>query len=168
MVTGALVLHVVMARATCRWGGGGGGGWGAGRGGGQLWRQEQDGAEWQLQRADENLWQKGKENEWGFWAIPDSKFATWENPLKTSKPGRAYRRIAGGSTGVASFNGDLLIGYFWNGFTLSGQMDTGGEGACWLGRVLAFTRYCHHQYCMVYGIQREDRWRDVYCAMGVQ
>ena len=33
---------------------------------------------------------------------------------------------------------------------------------------LAFARDCHHQYCMVYGIHREGRWRGVYCAMGVQ
>ena len=30
---------------------------------------------------------------------------------------------------------------------------------------LAFTRYCHLQYCMVYGIQRRGRWEGVYCAM---
>ena len=33
---------------------------------------------------------------------------------------------------------------------------------------LAFTRYCHHQYCMVYGIQNGGRWKGVYCAMTVQ
>jgi len=33
---------------------------------------------------------------------------------------------------------------------------------------LAFTRYCLHQYCMVYGIQKEGRWEGVYCAMVVQ
>jgi len=34
---------------------------------------------------------------------------------------------------------------------------------------LAFTRYCHHQYCMVYGIQMGGRWGGgVYCAMAVQ
>ena len=33
---------------------------------------------------------------------------------------------------------------------------------------LAFARYCHHQYCMVYGINRGGRWRGVYCAMGGQ
>jgi len=34
---------------------------------------------------------------------------------------------------------------------------------------LAFTRYCHHQYCMVYGIQGGGgRWGAVYCAMSVQ
>ena len=33
---------------------------------------------------------------------------------------------------------------------------------------LAFTRYCHHLYCMVYGINREGRWRGVYYAMAVQ
>jgi len=33
---------------------------------------------------------------------------------------------------------------------------------------LAFTRYCHHQYFMVYGIHRRGRWGGVYCAMGVQ
>ena len=25
-------------------------------------------------------------------------------------------------------------------------------------RTLAFTRYCHHQYCMAYDIQKEDWW----------
>ena len=35
-------------------------------------------------------------------------------------------------------------------------------------RGLAFTRYCLHQYCMVYGIQKEGRWEGVYCAMVVQ
>jgi len=35
--------------------------------------------------------------------------------------------------------------------------------------LLAFTRYCHHQYCMVYGIQQGGRWcGGVYCAMVVQ
>jgi len=33
---------------------------------------------------------------------------------------------------------------------------------------LAFTRYCHHLYCMVYGINREGRWRGAYCAMVAQ
>jgi len=33
---------------------------------------------------------------------------------------------------------------------------------------LAFTRYCHPQYCMVYGIQQGGRWEGVYCAMVVQ
>ena len=23
---------------------------------------------------------------------------------------------------------------------------------------LAFTRYCHHQYCMMYGIKKRGRW----------
>jgi len=34
--------------------------------------------------------------------------------------------------------------------------------------LLAFTRYCHNQYCMVYVIQREGRWKGVYCAMVVK
>ena len=34
----------------------------------------------------------------------------------------------------------------------------GGKG---VSLSLAFTRYCHHQYCMVYGINREGRWRGV-------
>ena len=33
---------------------------------------------------------------------------------------------------------------------------------------LAFTRDCHRQYCMVYGIQKGDRWGGVYCEMSVQ
>jgi len=33
---------------------------------------------------------------------------------------------------------------------------------------LAFTRYCHHQDCMGYGMQKADRWKGVYCAMVVQ
>jgi len=33
---------------------------------------------------------------------------------------------------------------------------------------LAFTRYCHHQYCMVYGIQKGGRWGGACCEMGVQ
>jgi len=33
---------------------------------------------------------------------------------------------------------------------------------------LAFTRYSHHQYCMVYGTQTERRWEGIYCAMVVQ
>jgi len=33
--------------------------------------------------------------------------------------------------------------------------------------VLGFTRYCHHQYHMVYGIKRSSRWGGVYCAMVV-
>jgi len=36
------------------------------------------------------------------------------------------------------------------------------------GWALAFTRYCHHQYRVVYGIKREGRWAGVYCAMVVQ
>jgi len=36
------------------------------------------------------------------------------------------------------------------------------------GRNLAFTRYCHHQYGMVYGIQKGGRWGVVYCAIDVQ
>jgi len=36
------------------------------------------------------------------------------------------------------------------------------------GCLVAFTRYCHLQYCMVYGIQRRGRWEGVYCAMVVQ
>ena len=37
-----------------------------------------------------------------------------------------------------------------------------------VSRRLAFTRYCHHRYCMVYGIKRGGRWRGVYCPMVVQ
>jgi len=33
---------------------------------------------------------------------------------------------------------------------------------------LTFTRYCHHQYCMVFDIQGGGRWAGVYCAMVVQ
>jgi len=33
---------------------------------------------------------------------------------------------------------------------------------------LAFTRYCIHQYCMVYGIHRRGRCGGVYCAMVMQ
>jgi len=36
------------------------------------------------------------------------------------------------------------------------------------GRGLAFTRYCHHRYCMVYDIKNGGRWKGVYCAMVVQ
>jgi len=43
---------------------------------------------------------------------------------KLAKPGRAYRITAGVSTGVASFNGDLLIGIFFTGSTLAGQVST--------------------------------------------
>jgi len=33
---------------------------------------------------------------------------------------------------------------------------------------LAFTRYCHRQYCIVYGIQKViGPWGGVYCEMGV-
>jgi len=33
---------------------------------------------------------------------------------------------------------------------------------------LAFTRYCHHQYCMVHGIQKGGRQEGVYFPMVVQ
>jgi len=33
---------------------------------------------------------------------------------------------------------------------------------------LAFTRYCHRQYRMVYGIEKRGRWGGVYCAVVVQ
>ena len=33
---------------------------------------------------------------------------------------------------------------------------------------LAFTRYCHDQYLMVYAIQTGGRWGFVYCAIVVQ
>jgi len=57
--------------------------------------------------------------------------------------------------------------------------DTLLRAACDVGRVccriggrgetgLAFTRYCHHQYCMVYGIQGGGRLGGVYCAIVVQ
>jgi len=32
--------------------------------------------------------------------------------------------------------------------------------------VLAFTQYCYYLYLMVYGINKEGRWRGVYCVMG--
>ena len=35
-------------------------------------------------------------------------------------------------------------------------------------RDLAFTRYCHLQYCMVYSKTRRSQWAGVYCAMLVQ
>jgi len=35
-------------------------------------------------------------------------------------------------------------------------------------RSLAFTRYCHQQYSIVYGILTGGRWEGVYCAMVVQ
>ena len=34
--------------------------------------------------------------------------------------------------------------------------------------LLALTRYCHHQYCMVYSIKGGGRWCVVYCAIDVQ
>ena len=37
-----------------------------------------------------------------------------------------------------------------------------------VGGGLDFTRYCQHQYCMVYGIQKGGRWLGVYCATVVQ
>jgi len=33
---------------------------------------------------------------------------------------------------------------------------------------LAFTRYCHHQCCMVYAIQKGGRGRALYCLIAVQ
>jgi len=33
---------------------------------------------------------------------------------------------------------------------------------------LAFTRYCHYQYCMVYGIHKGGWEGGVYCAIVVQ
>jgi len=33
---------------------------------------------------------------------------------------------------------------------------------------LAFTRYCHDQYCMVYGLLKGGREGVVYCAVAVQ
>jgi len=47
---------------------------------------------------------------------------------------------------------------------------------CWIriaGResghlALAFTRYCHCQYCMVYGMYKGGRVGVVYCALVVQ
>jgi len=60
---------------------------------------------------------------------------------------------------------------FWAILDSTGERERGGRDA---RRVLlcrcslAFTRYCHRQYCMVYGIQRRGRWGGVYCAMVVQ
>jgi len=34
--------------------------------------------------------------------------------------------------------------------------------------LLAFTRYCNHQHCMVYDIKRGVRWGGVFCGMVVQ
>jgi len=45
---------------------------------------------------------------------PGLKVRPLRNPVKTSKPGRAYRTIAGVPTGVARFNGYLVIGNFWD------------------------------------------------------
>ena len=36
------------------------------------------------------------------------------------------------------------------------------------GHELAFTRYCHHQYCMVCEIQKEGQGEVVHCATVVQ
>jgi len=44
-----------------------------------------------------------------------------------------------------------------------GQKYTPGEGSH-----LAFTRYCHCQYCMVYGMYKGGRVGAVYCALVVQ
>ena len=33
---------------------------------------------------------------------------------------------------------------------------------------VAFTRYCHCQYCMVYGIHKGVGWGVAYCALVVQ
>jgi len=53
---------------------------------------------------------KEKSRNRGFTAIPVEKFATSEKPVKTSKPGRAWLGFRPVSTGVASFDRDLLIG----------------------------------------------------------
>ena len=34
--------------------------------------------------------------------------------------------------------------------------------------ILAFARYCHYQYCTVYGIQKRGGGGFVYCAIDVQ
>ena len=55
----------------------------------------------------------------------DDYIEGFENSGKICKPGRAYRFRPGTariSTGVASFKVNLLIGIFWTGFTLSGQL----------------------------------------------
>ena len=36
------------------------------------------------------------------------------------------------------------------------------------GPSLVFTRYCHHKFCMLYGIQRRGRWGGIFCTMVVQ
>jgi len=41
----------------------------------------------------------------------------------------------------------------------------GPGGLRWSRGCLAFTGYCHHQYCMVHGIHKGGRWGGVYCAM---
>ena len=37
-----------------------------------------------------------------------------------------------------------------------------------LPRILAFTRYCYNEYCMVYGILERGRGGIVYCPIAVQ
>jgi len=51
-----------------------------------------------------------------------------------------------------------------------GRTDLEGAPRCAASRVLslAFTGYCHLQYCIVYGIQRGGRRGGVYCVMCVQ
>ena len=43
-------------------------------------------------------------------------------------------------------------------------------GLTWRGGSygLAFTRYCHYQYCVVYGIHKGGRGGVVYCAIDVE
>ena len=43
--------------------------------------------------------------------------------------------------------------------------DAGGRG---IAVGLAFTRYCHYEYCMVHGIQKAGRGCVLYCAIDVQ
>ena len=70
----------------------------------------------------------------GFTAIPVEMFATWENPVKSSKPGRAQLGVRPVSAGVARFDRGLLIGVFLIGFTLYGLFNTWGKGTFREGR----------------------------------
>jgi len=48
------------------------------------------------------------------------------------------------------------------------HLGLGARQAAQEGESLAFTRYCHYRYCMVYGITRGGRWGGVYRAIVVQ
>ena len=55
-------------------------------------------------------------------------------------------------------------------------VDCSAQSLCWPKapeeekekRVLAFTRYCHSQYCMLYGMQKRGLGEGVHCAIVVQ